>query len=301
MASESSGYRRFASGDKRTWVADDHLLRIRAGLFRENYSRLYWADIRAALLYRMEHVGTPILLAEAFSVALVVGGAVLVNALWGTVAGVLFACLYGAWRLTRPRWAVQLFTAVSEVRFPLTSSFESSRRMLDDMRVRILTAQQRFMPVHSALAATDPATISVTASPKPDRPPAKHPRLILYALLFLFGLLSGLTKATVALYCLAFLMMSFVPRDFDFPLSVRSAILLNQVVSVLRIALWSARFMHYRWVSGAGSYLNLDQELTLASIVFSLFGLMVIAIRARQFGQETVRSSTVLGLGSPAA
>lgn len=299
MPSENSVYRRLASGDRKTWLANDHLLRIRAGLFRENYSRLYWADLRAAILYRMEPPATALLLAEAFSLALAVAGAVLVNMVWGAVAGVLFAAVYTVWRLTRPRWAVQLFTKVSSIRFPLLSSLESSRRLLDELKSRILAAQEKLPPVDMALTAIGPQVISVSAIAK-DEGGRRRPRVILYGLLFGFGAVSGLAKATVALYCFVFLMMSFVPRDFDFPPSIRSAIVLNEIVAVLRIVTWFASF-RYPSLFLSGQRLQFNHEFTLASIVFSLFGLMAVAIRSRQSSGYTVKSSTVLGLGNPAA
>lgn len=295
MPSPKSGYRALAAGDKKTWLADDHLLRIKTGLFSERYSRLYWADIRAAILYPIEQSGTPLLIAESFSVALVIAGAVLVNPLWGASAGVLFFVVYALWRFTRPRWAVQLFTKVTAIRLPLAFSRETSRGLVDDMKARILAAQN--WPSQDVITSpADRPIISVNVQEK-EQPGMKRPRLILYGLLFGFGILSGFTKATVALYCLLFLMIFFVPRDFEFPLTVRSAIVLNQILALFRIVAWFASF-RYPLLFVRGWQLQFGNELKLASVVFSLLGLLAVVARSRESTKYIVKSSTTLGLGS---
>jgi hypothetical protein len=295
MPSPKSGYRALAAGDKKTWLADDHLLRIKTGLFSERYSRLYWADIRAAILYPIEQSGIPLLIAESFSVALVIAGAVLVNPLWGAGAGVLFFVVHALWRFTRPRWAVQLFTKVTAIRLPLAFSRETSRGLVDDMKARILAAQN--WPSQDVITSpADRPIISVNVQEK-EQPGMKRPRLILYGLLFGFGILSGFTKATVALYCLLFLMIFFVPRDFEFPLTVRSAIVLNQILALFRIVAWFASF-RYPLLFVRGWQLQFGNELKLASVVFSLLGLLAVVARSRESTKYIVKSSTTLGLGS---
>jgi hypothetical protein len=240
-----------------------------------------------------------LLLAEAFSLALVATGAVLVHRLWGAMAGILFSGIYITWRLTRPRWAAQLFTKITAIRFPLTPAFESSRRLLDEIKARILAAQERMQPAEAPIATADALLISADTSGRGEQGHRKRSRFILYGLLFGFGAVSGFAKATVALYCFAFLMMPFVPRDFDFPLSIRSAIVLNQLVAVLRIIVWFASF-RYPLLFLMGQHLQFNHEFTLASLVFSLFGLIAIVMRSRESGESGTARSTVLGLGNPA-
>lgn len=296
MVSASSGYQPLATGDKRTWVADDHLLHIKTGLFRERYSRMYWADIRAAIFYRIEQPGTPILIAEGVSVTLVMAGAVLVSPLWGAVTGALFLAVYSAWRFTRPRWAVQLFTKISTVRFPVASSRRSSQLLMDKMRVRILAAQNSAVqpPLANAIGQ---AVLSVPRTDNEEEPRTKQPRLVFYWLLFAFGSISGLTKATVALYCLLFLMLFFVPREFDFPLSIRSAIVLNQMSALVLIVAWLASF-RYAFLFAFGWEMQFSYELKLACVIFSSFGLFAVSARSRKPQRGFAESSSMLGLGS---
>ncbi|MBV8895326.1 MAG: hypothetical protein JO051_02360 [Acidobacteriaceae bacterium] len=291
MASHTRAYRPLATGDKRTWLADDHLLHIKTGIFGETYSRLYWADIGAAIFYRIEPPGTPLLIAEIFSLAVAALGSVLVSPLWGALTGALFAAVYAVWRFTRPHWAVQLFSKVSTARFPLSWSRQRSELLLDKLKARILSAQ------NSLGDALERPLLSLTR--QDDQARTKRPRLILYGLLFAFGVVSGSTKATVALYCLLFLMIFFVPRDFDFPLSIRSAIVLNQLFALVRILAWCASF-RYRFLFALGWQMQFSNELKLASAIFSLFGLLAVVVRSREPQRDLIMGSTLLGLGSQA-
>ena len=126
-----------------------------------------------------------------------------------------------------------------------------------------------------------------------------RPRLVLYGLLFAFGSVSGFTKATVALYCLLFLMIFFVPRDFDFPATIRSAIVLNQLVALVRIAAWFASF-RYTFLFAAGWQMQFGNELKFTSAIFSLFGLLAVVSRSREPKRDSIKSATVLGLGDRA-
>lgn len=293
---KKSRYQPLATGDKRTWLADDHLLHIKTGIFSEHYSRLYWADISAAIFYQVGQPGTPLLIAEVFSLAVVVAGAVLVNPLWGAVTAALLGALYAAWRFTRPRWAVQLFTKISAVRFPLGPSRRRSQLLMDKMKAQILGVQNP-VPEGPRANVIDQPLILTTG--KDDQPPTKRPRLVLYGLLFAFGIVSGFTKATVALYCLLFLMIFFVPRDFDFPFSVRSAIVLNQLLALVRIVAWFASF-RYSFLLALGWQMQFSNELRLAAAIFGWFGLLAVVARSRQPQRDLIKSSTILGLGSPA-
>lgn len=296
-ASSAKIYRRLASGNRNVWVANDHLLYLQTGPFRETYSRLYWADIQMGLLYSLEQPAAPLVVAEVFSMAIVLAGAIYLNPLRGAVWGVVFPAIYAAWRFTRPRWAARLITELSAVNIPLARSLEQSRKRLDELRQRILSAQPEAPAVEAESIRGERLAIELPVALKQLPEKEKQSNNWVYAMFFVLGLVCGLSTWTTVIYCFVFLIAFFLPRRFNFPLSVSSALVMNELTALFRIASW---IWALRYPLVVEPRLKLHQEFTLASTVFCVYGLLTVVAGWRRSGQYTAKSSTLFGLDTPA-
>ncbi len=300
MIPEHPAYRPLKSMDRKTWLADDHILKITNGLLREDYTRLYWVDIRAALLYSLDRPDTLLVVAEVSGVALAVSGATLISPPWGVLAALVFVAIYAAWRFIQPGWAAQIYTKVTSVKLPLASSLASSRRLLSELTLRVSRAQERVLSNDALALSPGPLVISTVSGSKKDPAQSKRVPVIFYGCLFAFGAVSGFNAFTVFLYCLLFVVTFFIRRDFEFPFSIRSATVLNQMLAVSRIVIWLASWRR-PFLLLVGSRLTIRTEFVVASMILSLYGLLSVVVAVRRSGQYDLRSSTILGLDTPSA
>jgi len=227
------------------WTAADHLLFIRNRFFDEQYTRLYWADIQAILLYPLRPPGILLLVAEILCVVLIVGTAPLANHLWGAAFAVVFAVWYGFWRLIQPAWACEISTKTSSVRFPLSPSLHQSRHVLNHLRSHTTTESQ-----------TEP------------RPPGSG-RVALHIAAFAMGAISPVGTALSILYYLLLGLAFFFQQRFDFPFFVRSAAVMSQIFAILQLALW---ILSRQLLPGLFSQFN-HWEFQVGRAVISLYGL----------------------------
>lgn len=282
---ERVGRRRawFPFGRNRLWTAADHLLLIRDLPLRENYSRIYWSDIEAILLYSLPHPSGFMLAAEILCAFAFPAIAPFIDVFWGSMGAAVFLAIYASWRAMQPNWGCQVTTRLSTLNFPLRSTLNSSRAVVEILKARAGAAQ------NSGADFEIQSTVFIG-----DRNWAQRnsPRLAVHAVTFSLGLFAGLNKIVLVLYFAALLGLYFSGRRLKYPLSVRSAVLMSQILAALEIAWW------FRHPVGIISYalLRPDWIFSISRVLFSLLGIAAVYQRSMEASRYQLKSSNVLGL-----
>lgn len=260
------------------WFAPDHVLVIRDHAFREIYARIYWTDMRALLLYSLDRPrGFMLALEIGCLLAVVVSAPLLLNLVWGSAIAAVFVGLYSLWRFTRPNWACEIATRLSAYRFPLRPTIAASRRIVDELKRRAEAAQE-------AVTEDIGARPDLLASGR--RAPMKKQRsLVWHGIAFGLGLLTPLTVILLVVYYVFLVVIYFVQQDFEFPLTIRAAAVMSQILAVLHVVTWLPALR----VSG-------QPEFHLLTVLFSLFGIAAIYQRSLRPSIHEPRGTSVLGL-----
>ena len=298
-------------GQKRAWLTDDHLLVISPGFLNERYTRLYWGDIQAILLYALEQPNRWFLAGESVCALAPVAAAV-----WWTwqehafrfptllIVAVLFEVIYGWWRVTRFRWACVITTKTSGARLPLSVSLSSAQKAAAELTNRVHAVQ-------GTLDRTRDVPSELITSQRPPFP-SKKPTLVLHAVVFALGALQLVSRgswqnpsytvfrsALGVLYFSGLVCLYFFQRDFEFPFAVRSAAVMSQIMEFL----WNGVVLGGSAAGLAGnSFLfsgvgGANIAVGIVQMLFSLCGL--IALNAWSLGRAEAKrpQSSIFNLG----
>lgn len=287
----------FGLGRTRAWRADDHLLIVETRSLREHYTRFYWADIQSILLYGLNG-STSVL--TALEVVCVLAAMAPFLALWklpwAFVPAVLFVGFYAFWRLARPHRACQVATRTNNKRFAIPGTLVACRRVVDELRQSAQTAQN--MLSEQTMANNAVVTSSSTLRQRSFLPLRqgslrKEPILAIHVIAFVLGLLGSLNIALFVLYCVFLTLAYFFEQDFEFPLTVRSAAVMSQMLAGMQLAFWIL----------ARTRLSYEMKVPfehwqfgLPRILISLYGIAAVYWVAMQRTRPQRKVSTVLGL-----
>ncbi len=123
------------------WMKSDHLLRVRANPFSQQYRRYYFADIQALVLTELH--GTAAFYWYAAAVSLGVLSGLLVNnshPIWGALSGIFAAlAFYLGWRV--PNCVCYLKTSVSTDKLPSMRHLSAARAAVPMVILEIEKAQ----------------------------------------------------------------------------------------------------------------------------------------------------------------
>lgn len=269
----------------RTWLASDHLLVISDRFFRENYSRIYWTDVHAILLYSIPRPRGFMLAFEILCMVAVPVSASIMNVVWGSAFAALFVFAYVCWRLMQPNWACQISTKLSSHRFPLGATRNASRRLIEDLKSRVRSLQP------SAAEIERPRETVVGDRFGAER---RSPTVAVHVIAFVLGLLAPLSSVVLLLSYSALTAVFFFQRDFQFPVAVRSATVMSQLLALFQIV-W---FFSLRFDVSLSEYSSFPPawEFHILRLLFSLFGIAAAYEQSLQnSGYQPTRSS-VLGL-----
>lgn len=123
------------------WMKPDHLLRVRANPFSQQYHRYYFADIQALVLTELPGAAAFYWYAAAMSLGLT--GALLLNShhrVWGALAGICAVLtFYLGWRV--PNCSCYLKTLVSTDKLPSMRHLRAARKAVAMVRLEIEKVQ----------------------------------------------------------------------------------------------------------------------------------------------------------------
>jgi hypothetical protein len=273
------------------WLAPDHLLFVRTRFFSEQYTRLYWNDIQALLLYRFAHNTGLMLVMEVLVVLAAVAVPLVQKRFEVTMSASCYVALYAAWRVTRRNWGVQVLTRTTAVGIPLTMQHNTARRMADELQREIESVQGRLSPPHETAVEPNGEAIELAAAvPQVVLIPAntqRRPILVLHGIVFALGLTSWLfarggllsdpywTVIGVLLSIIflgGLLAMFFLQQAPEFPFAVRSAAVMN---ASLQLSMLAAAFaLNPATVTTTVSVLS--PPVALLQMLACLYGLMGI-------------------------
>ena len=276
----------------RAWRSADHLLLVESRFFSEHYTRLFWADIQAMLLYKL-HTQSSVLLALELACLLSVLAPVFFWQFgWPSLAAFVFLFCYAVWRFGCPQWACQVTTRTNARQFALPGTLTSCRRVVEELKDSVRRAQGALpetAPAQAALA--DPAPQAATYPGKPLR---KQPVLVVHVIAFVLGILSPFNVIIFAVYCPALIAAWFLQQDLKFPFAVRSAAVMSQMFAVLRIGIWLLMVTRVRFYFAPVVFNH--WRFGLPQIVFSLYGIAATYLHSVKLAQPQQKSATVLGL-----
>ncbi len=281
------------------WLAADHLLFVRTRFFSEQYTRVYWNDIQALLLYRFAHNTGLMLAAEVVCVLAAVTVAFVQNRFEATALAFCYVLLYAAWRFTRRNYGVEILTRTATVRIPLTILHRSAKRLVDQLQQQVegiqghlaLAAESPVIaaePVGVEPALTQPVNVTVTivGGMRPRRPV-----LVLHGIVFAVGLTTWLFARgsllsdpywiaigglLTMLFYAGLLAACFLQRDPEFPFAVRSAAVMNLALQAAVLGPILGLGARLSIPSLNVAVLVLAPSMTLLRLLACLFGLMGI-------------------------
>lgn len=293
MAERNQIYRRFSKnswfdlGRTRVWQAADHLLLVENRFFSEYYTRLYWTDMQAILLYSLG-TRSPILLGlEGVCVAALLAALLLWRLPWVFLPALLFVLAYALWRFARPHWACQIATRISTRQFALPGTLIACRRVVDGIKQNA-TSAQGMLPEASSEQPT--AVRRLGSIPR-------QPVLAIHVIAFVLGILSPWSVFLFALYCATLIAAYFLQQDFRFPFAVRSAAAMSQILAVLQIAFWGFAISRESAMRPFMLPFAFEHwQFALPRIAFSLYGIAAVYWGSMQISKPQQKSSTVLGL-----
>ncbi len=277
--------RSFTLRRTRTWLASDHLLVISDRFFRENYSRIYWIDVHAVLLYSIPHPRGFMLAFEILCMVTAQVSASIMNIVWGSAFAALFVFAYASWRLMQPSWACQISTRLSSHRFPLGATRNTATRIIEDLKSRVRSVQESVAEIESPRE---------TFVGDPFGAERESPTVAMHVIAFVLGLLTPLSSVVLLLYYCALIAAFFFQRDFQFPVAVRSAALMSQLLALFQIV----SFFWFRFEPASSGYCTfpLAWEFHILTLLFSVFGIAAAYQESLQsFGYQS-KNPSVLGL-----
>lgn len=285
------------------WLAADHLLFVRTRVFSERYTRLYWNDIQALLLYRFAHNTGLMLGAEIVCVLAAITVAFVQRRFELTALAFCYVTLYAAWRLTRRNYGLEILTRTATVRIPLAISHLSARRMVDQLRQQVEGVQGHLSLAPEASAAvTEPTSDPGSVQPDPTKPLAvtiavaggkrpRRPALVLHGILFGMGLTTWLFASgsllsdpywiaigglLAMLFYAGLLAACFLQQGPEFPFPVRSAVVMNLALQAAVLGPVLGLGARLSIPSVNATMLVLSRPTTLLRLLACLFGLMGI-------------------------
>jgi hypothetical protein len=297
MAEQSARYQPLAGrrgihlGNVRAWRSPDHLLLVENRFFTEHYTRLFWADIEAILLYGLQ-TRSSLLLALELASLLSVLAVLFSRAGWPSLAALVFFPFYALWRIWRPHWACQVDTRTNRKQFALAGTLTTCRRLVQEMQNTVALAQGGLPETprdQPALIDAMPQAVSYRSRPLP-----KQPFLGVHVIAFVLGILSPFSVLVFVLYCPALIAAWFFQQDFRFPLAIRSAAVMSQIFAVVRIAAWLLSLSRLRFYFVPLVFNH--WRFGLPQVVFSLYGIVAVYWRSMELAKPQQKSATVLGL-----
>ena len=171
------------------WMAPDHLLRVRAHPFAQEYRRYHYKDIQALILTERESTAQYYLYGFAaffglLAFVLPTSG----HPVWGTLSAFVGAFLfYAGWRI--PNCACRIQTRVSTDRLPSLGKIRIARKALPLVRSAVDQVQGEFnrelaLPLNQATTPL-PNSEAVPRQEKLPEPTTAH--WVLFGLLLLHG------------------------------------------------------------------------------------------------------------------
>jgi hypothetical protein len=277
------------------WLAADHLLFVRTRFFSEQYTRLYWNDVQALLLYRFAQSTGLMLAAEVVCVMAAVTVAIVQNRFETIALAFCYVVLYAAWRLTRRNFGVGIFTRTANVRIPVSIFRRSARHLAGQLQQAVEGAQGRLVPpevvvlggsVAAEHAISGPSAVTVKPSGSKRRPV-----LIVHGIVFGLGLTTWLfvsgavpsapywiaigTLLSILFYA-GLIAAFFLQQDPEFPFAVRAAAVMNLALQVAVLGPVLAMGARLSFPAVNTAIVVLSPPMTLLRLLGCLFGLMGI-------------------------
>jgi hypothetical protein len=278
------------------WLASDHLLFVRTRLFSEQYTRLYWNDIQALLLYRLIQNTGLMLVAEIACIFASVIAAFVQRRFESSALAFFHVVLYAAWRLTRRNYGVLVVTRTASVRIPLAVLHSSARRMVDELQQQVESVQGHLTPAanapltdaESAGLEPEPAQVLIVISPVSGK---RRPTLVVHGIVFALGLTTWLFapgslladaywtvigSALTVLFEAGLVAAWFVQQDVEFPFSVRSAAVMNLALQTSLLGALLSLGAGLNFAHVAEAMLVITTPITLLRLLACLYGLVGI-------------------------
>ena len=281
------------------WLAADHLLFVRTRFFSERYTRLYWNDIEALLLYRFTH-NTGLMLGAEIACLLAAVTLALIENRFETIAlAFCYLMIYAAWRLTRLNYGVEILTRTTTIRIPLAVFHRSARRLVEQLQKEVENVQ-----CHLPLPPEVPAAVTEAAGlePEPTKPSVvtvtlaggKRPRrpvLVLHGIVFGMGLTTWLSARVsllsdpywmaiggllTMLFYAGLLAACFLQQDPEFPFAVRSAAVMSLALQAAVVGPILGLGARLSIPSLNAAMLVLGPPITLLRLLACLFGIIGI-------------------------
>jgi len=175
------------------WMQSDHLLRVRANPFSEQYRRYYFADIQAMVLTELP--GSAAFYWYAAAISLAFAGGLLVysrHPVWGILCGLIaLLAFYLGWRV--PNCSCYLTTSVGTDKLPAIRHLRAARKAAAMVMVEIEKVQG---PLSRETLDTHHASGTVAAA-SGTRPLISHYggqlHWILFGLMLFHATLNGVT------------------------------------------------------------------------------------------------------------
>jgi len=288
-------------------MAADHLLFVRTRFFSEQYTRLYWNDIQALLLYRIVQNTGLMLGAEIACLLAAVIVTMVQKRFEVTVVALCYVAFYAAWRLTRRNYGVQILTRTANIRIPLTIFRASARRLIGELQPAVEGVQGRLSsvvevpvtaapvidvgPGESAGAEPAPASSMPVTITLAGRKGPRRPTLVLHGIVFGLGLTTWLFASggplsdpywlaigtwLALLFYAGLIAMFFLQQDPAFPFAVRSAAVMNLALQGAVVGPILALGARLSFLSVNAAMVTLGPPVTLLRLLACLFGLMSI-------------------------
>jgi hypothetical protein len=174
------------------WMQSDHLLRVRANPFSEQYRRYYFVDIQALVLTELP--GTAAFYWYAAGICLAFTGGLLLyssHPAWGILCGlVALLSFYLGWRV--PNCSCYLKTSVSTDKLPAMRHLRAARKAAAMVISEIDRIQGPLTP--ETLDAHAPSTIAPSTN---TFPPVSHTSGLLHWILFSLMLAHAAMSAVI--------------------------------------------------------------------------------------------------------
>jgi hypothetical protein len=147
------------------WMKPDHLLRVKALLFSEEYRRYYLKDIQALVLTEKANPPAFIGYVLAASIALLTGGLFYSShPVWGTFAGVVALTIL-LWSCRRPTCVCYLQTRVSTERLHALRRLRSAHKTLAILKAEIEKIQGE---ANREVIEAHQSQVSIPVGPDPN-------------------------------------------------------------------------------------------------------------------------------------
>jgi hypothetical protein len=306
------GQRSLRFSGNRGWLGEDHLLLTTTRFFEERYTRLYWGDIQAVLLYELERPSGVLL---AFEWICLLAPLIAAGFLWYAwhaprawvvfIPAVVLTGWYALWRMTRLNWACYIPTKTSGARLPVATTLGNAHQAAETIKARV-AAVQGALDLSTEVTALH---ISPGLAQGGRNTASKRPVVVLHGIVFGAGLIlaplqlvpnptiAAFTSLFSFTYYFGLIGAYFVQQDFEFPFAARSAAVISQALTVVAgiAGLLAISMPGLRDVARLSDH-NATMAFVAVQALFSLYGIVGLYSQSVKRPDAQQVKITTLGL-----